>query len=54
MRMHKVIKRILDEVLDMPLPTSSILQINTFHDPALFDLALFSILDLQDEPDFLE
>ena len=46
--------RILDEVLNMPLPTSSTLQINAFHDPAPPDLALSSILDPQDEPAFLE
>lgn len=53
-RMRKVIKRILDQVLDMPPPNSRTQESNAFHDPAPPDLAISSILGPQDEPDFLE
>lgn len=53
-RMRKVIKRILDQVLDMPPPNSCHSENNAFHDPAPPDLAISSILGPQDEPDFLE
>ena len=52
--MRKVIKRILDQVLDMPPPNPFSAENNAFNDPAQTDLAISSILDPQDEPDFLE
>ena len=53
-RMRKVIKRILDQVLEMPPPKLHAPENNAFHDAAPPDLAISSILDPQDEPDFLE
>ena len=52
--MRKVIKRILDQVLDMPPQISNSQESNASHDPAPPDLAISSILDPEDEPDFLE
>lgn len=52
--MRKVIKRILDQVLDMPPPNPRTQESNAFLDPAPPDLAISSILGPQDEPDFLE
>ena len=52
--MRKVIKRILDQVLDMSPPNPSAPANDTSHDPAPPDLAISSILDPQDETDFLE
>ena len=52
--MRKVIKRILDQVLDMPPPILNTQESNTSQDPAPLGLAISSILDPQDEPDFLE
>lgn len=55
--MRKVIKRILDQVLDLPPPysrSSRSPENSGFHDPAPADLAISSILGPQDEPDFLE
>ena len=52
--MRKVIKRILDQVLDMPPPSLSTPENDASYDPALPDLAISSILGPQDEPDFLE
>lgn len=52
--MRKVIKRILDQVLDMPPPNPSAPENNASHGPAPPDVAISSILDPQDEPDFLE
>ena len=54
MRMRKIIKRILDQVLDMPPPSPYTPENSSFNDPAQPDLAISSILDPQDEPDFLE
>ena len=62
MRMRKVIKRILDQVLDMP-PSNSFtpennaennLENNSSQDSVPSDVAVSSILDPQDEPEFLE
>ena len=52
--MRKVIKRILDQVLDMPPPILNTHESNASQDPGPPGLAISSILDPQDEPDFLE
>lgn len=52
--MRKVIKRILDQVLDLPPPKPSAPENDALRDPAPADLAISSILDPHDEPDFLE
>ena len=52
--MRKVIKGILDQVLNMPPPNPPTPEDNAFHGPAPADLAISSILGPQDEPDFLE
>ena len=54
LRMRKVIKRILDQVLDMPPPNPSNPETNAFNDTAQPRVDISSILDPQDEPDFLE
>jgi hypothetical protein len=51
--MKKVIKRILDQVLETPTPSRS-LESNPMSGSALPELTISSILVLEEEPDFLE
>ncbi len=52
-RMKKVIKRILDEVLELPPPTQCRDESN-LPNPAPPELAISSILPSEEEPAFLE
>ena len=51
--MSKVIKRILDQVFELP-PPSAQQEDNAVPDAVAPDLAISSILAPEDEPDFLE
>jgi len=51
-RMRKVIKRILDQVLELPPPNPRI-EDDHISDATVPDLAISSILAPEDEPDFL-
>ena len=52
--MRKVVKRNLDQVLDMPPPNLSPPENYASYDPAPPDFAISSILGPQEEPGFLE
>ena len=51
--MRKVIKRILDQVLEFPTPNPRQEQVNAVSDMPAPELAISSILAPEDEPDFL-
>ena len=53
MRMRKAIKRILDQVLELP-PPNPCREENPISDPAPPELAISSILAPEEKPDFLK